>query len=177
MSSRNTAIAVLIGVILAAVIYCQYMRIQELKLQLINDRKISKQVREKLLQLLQSDVDFDPEIKAELLSVVELLSIEQESKACFSIAKIVENLLKKIYENNERFAKRFKNPSFANYLLFAKEEKLISSEDYHLLELLRIMRNEEGHKVNVKKEKSRVLAAMMAGLLFIFRISVIAKQN
>lgn len=171
MTSKNTAIVVIIGAILVAIIYGQYKKVQELKLQIINDRKISKQVREQLLQLLQSDINLDPEIKAELLSIAELLKIEQETKAVFSLAKIIENLLRKYYETNEIFLAKKNTTTFTNLLEFAKEDKLISLEEFHLLNLLRVIRNQEGHEVNVKKEKSKILVKMTTGISFIIKIS------
>jgi hypothetical protein len=85
------------------------------------------------------------------------------------MAKVIENLLKKIYKNDAGFKVRMgkKRPTFEDYLNYANEHKLISKEDFHHISIIKIYRNEEAHELDVKKEKSKVFSSMMSGFSII----------
>lgn len=56
-----------------------------------------------------------------------------------------------------------KNATFDDYLEYAKIKGAISSEDYHLISVMKIIRNEESHELAVKKEKSKIINAFLVG--------------
>jgi len=45
-----------------------------------------------------------------------------------------------------------------------KESKYLFYEDYHLLSVLKIIRNEEAHQLDVHKDKSKIVAVFISGL-------------
>jgi len=172
------------GILLACLIFVLYRKDQEiesLRDEINRNRQLSEEVKRRLNELLNSDIELDEKISQELLLIIPLLEIEQETKAIFSLAKIIENLLKELYRNDEDLQSKFQNkkngPSFNDYLEHAKENKVVTPEDYHLISILRIIRNEEAHELNVKKEGSRVAAAFTAGLSLVFKLTFLIKDS
>lgn len=108
--------------------------------------------------MIESNPDIDDDISRELTSIAALLEINQQTKAVRSLAKIIENLLKKVYKDSIGFKNYLqengiRKPSFENYIVYARVDGKISKEDYHLIEVLKIIRNEEAHELDVEKEK------------------------
>ncbi|RYY91035.1 MAG: hypothetical protein EOO15_00405 [Chitinophagaceae bacterium] len=144
-------------------------KIQYLENKLDEANELSEEIKAKLQQLIENNADIDEEIKAELVNIAALIEIKQESKAVFTLAKIIENLLKKLYRTNDELrervkAKQRKSATFEDYLEFAKDKNVVSKEDYHLISALKIMRNKEAHELTIIKEKGRLVGCILAGL-------------
>lgn len=144
-------------------------KIKELQEEIDENQNLNKEIRERLTALIQNNKEVDPKVANELGHIVALLEIKQDTSAVLKLAKIIENLLKELYSKDndlKELAKKNgrKSASFADYLEFAKIKKVISLEDYHLLSILKIIRNEEAHELDIHKEKSRVFAAFISGL-------------
>jgi hypothetical protein len=143
------------------------IKLLEEKLDEANE--LSEEVKAKLQQLIENNTDIDEEVKAELVNIAALIEIKQESKAVFTLAKIIENLLKRLYKGDEELKTRVKEKNrrtatFEDYLDFAKDKTIISKEDYHLISALKIMRNKEAHDLVITKEKGRLVGCILAGL-------------
>lgn len=147
--------------------------IQQLKNQLDTNEALTEEIKKKLKQLIADNPEIDSDISNELAQITSLIEIKQETKAILSLAKIIENLLKKLYKNNPELKERTKkkrSPSFEDYIQFANEKGVISKEDYHFISVLKIIRNEEAHQLNVKKEKGKIAACFLAGLSITFTL-------
>jgi hypothetical protein len=125
--------------------------------------------------LIQNNLEIDQKVAIELGQVVALLEIKQDTTAVLNLAKIIENLLKELF-NNEADLKELsakcgrKVPVFAEYLEYAKDKKILSAEDYHLLSILKNIRNEEAQELDIKKETSRIIAVFISGINLVLGI-------
>lgn len=155
---------------------------ENLKKQINANEDLNAKVRKMLLELIQRTKASDPNVSKELASIIALLNIKQEPTALLKLAKVIENLLGELFEKDERAKEIAKadgrrKPVFADHLELAKERKLIDQDDYHLLSMLKGMRNDEAHKLNVRKEASRFLAAMISGIMFIMTLCKLLKRT
>lgn len=135
-----------------------------------------------LIELIQNHKEVDPQIAGELGQIIGLLEIKQDTTAVLKLAKIIENLLKELFQADQEFRTFIKTtgrkkPVFTDYLDFAKEKRLFTNEDFHLLSVLKIIRNEEAHELNVKKDKSRIIAAFIAGMSLIIGLCKLLKKK
>jgi hypothetical protein len=149
--------------------------IDDLKQKIQERDDLDEQIKNKLKHLVETTPDLDPKIEAELKSIAELIAIKQETKALAALAKIIENLLKELYKKEtgvKELAKKQgrSKPEFADYLEFAKVKGIITSEDFHLVSVLRIIRNEESHQLDIKKEKINISAAFIAGFAMVMSL-------
>jgi hypothetical protein len=157
-------------------------KIKELHAEIDDNQNLTIEIKKKLKELIENNTEIDPKIAKELGQIVGLLEIKQDTTAIFKLAKIIENLLQELYEkdpdlkilaqNNGR-----KKPVFAEYLEHAKNKKILSAEDFHLLSILKIIRNEEAHELDVKKEKSRMMAVFISGISLILWLCRLLKKK
>lgn len=157
-------------------------KIKELQNDLDESQNLTKDIKERLLNIIENNTEIDPKVTAELTSLISLLEIKQDTTAVLKLAKIIENMLKELYSKDgdlKDLAKQNgrKTPSFADYIEYAKIKKVVSNEDYHLLSVLKIIRNEEAHELDIKKEKSRLFAAFLAGISLVLGLSNLISQK
>jgi hypothetical protein len=178
------ALTIIIAVIAVAAIIDNHLKkleIARLKRELEENENLTEEIKKRLKELVTNSDHVDPLVAEELKQIAELIEIKQETKAILSLAKIIENLLKELYKENIEDVKNIaklhgrKRPVFADYLEHAKNKQVISNEEYHLISLLKIIRNEEAHDLGVKKEKSRLIACFTAGLGIVFALSSLLK--
>jgi len=119
-------------------------KIEELSLALRASTGINEEIKKKLKELVNANPHIEPDVAAELNDIHDLIDIQQDSKAILAMAKVIENLLKKIYKNDAGFKVKMgkARPTFEHYLNYAHEKKLISREDFHQISLIKIYRNE-----------------------------------
>ena len=159
-SDFGTLLALVAGLVIAFLLVdnvLKKIKIAELQKEIDENENLTKEIRNRLKELMQNEKEVDPRIANELGQMIALLEIKQDTSAIFKLAKILENLLKELYKNDKELrilaeSNGRKNPAFADYLQHAKNNKLISSEDFHLLSVLKIIRNEEAHDLDVHKE-------------------------
>jgi uncharacterized membrane protein YhiD involved in acid resistance len=151
--------------------------IKKLQAEIDVNKQLTKGVRQRLVDMLQTNQEIDPQVAQELTQISALLEIQQETKAVLSLAKIIEQLLKRLYQDDPELLAKKKNPTFSDYLDHALEKKAISTEDYHLVSVLRLIRNEEAHELSVKKDPSRLAAAFVAGIAFILTLHRLLKNK
>lgn len=147
-------------------------QIISLKKEIEDNENITKEIKKKLTELIQNNPEIDQKIAAELGQTVALLEIKQNTTAVFKLAKIIENLLKEFYYEDAGLKKLSekngrKTPVFADYLEYARDKKILTNEDFHLLSILKIIRNEEAHDLDVRKENSKIIAVFISGINFI----------
>lgn len=153
-----------------------------LEKEIDENEDINKKIKIQLKELIENNQDIDNETSIELSQIAALIEIKQETKALLSLAKIIENLMKQLYKGNGKLKEiALKNsrkyPSFADYLELARINGDITSEDFHLISVLKIIRNEEAHELGVKKEQSRVTATFISGISTILKLTKIKKDK
>ena len=100
---------------------------------------------------------------------------QKKSRPLSALAKIIENLLKKLYKQDQSFRDFLKKNSrkgvFHDYLEFARIKGVISTEDYYLVSVLKIYRNEEAHELNVQKDTNKIVTAFITGISMMIVLS------
>jgi hypothetical protein len=148
----------------------------ELKIEVssIIDSKseLSTDLRKQLNTLIEDYKNIDEKITNELVSINSLLEIKEETRAILSLAKIIENLLKKLYKDDQEVKK---NAKFSDLINHAKSKKIFNKEEVHFLNGIREIRNQEAHEVGVKKEMNIVLASILSGVAILFKLSAIVR--
>jgi hypothetical protein len=184
-SDFGTLLALVAGIVIAFLLVdnvLKKIKIAELQQEIDENENLTKEIRNRLKELIQNNAEVDPRIANELGQMIALLEIKQDTTAISKLAKILENLLKELYKEDKELwvlaeSNGRKNPVFADYLQHAKNNKIISPEDFHLLSVLKIIRNEEAHDLDVHKEKSRILAAFIAGLGLVLSLCTLLKKK
>jgi len=186
-SSKNTTIILLVA--MAAIIAFLVIdnnnkskKIKELKKDIDENEDLTKEIKEKLTELIENNSEIEPKIANELTQISALIEIKQDNSAVLKLAKIIENLLIELYKGDsgvKEIAKlnNRKNPVFADYIEHGRNEKIITTEDYHLLSVLKIIRNEEAHQLDVKKDKSRIVSAFICGVGLVLGLCRILKKK
>ena len=139
----------------------------ELKKTIESKENLPEEIKTNLNNLISDFDKLDKNISEELISISSLIEIDEKPKALFSLAKIIENLLKKIYKGKL---------NFNNLIDKAKEQKLITAEERHFVHGIREIRNKEGHEINVKVENYLTASSFMIGIGIISKIKTIANN-
>lgn len=158
------------------------IQIQDLNKALESSEAITNDVKKKIQELISNNPDIEEGMCNELGSIAALIEIKEETKAILGLAKIIESLLKKIYKGSQPLKNHLssvnkKTATFHDYLELAVKENVISKEDYHLVSILKIIRNEEAHELNVKKEKGKLLACFITGLTITLSLHNLIKHK
>jgi signal recognition particle subunit SEC65 len=189
--ASDTAVIIMLPLLVVAgiVIYFLNMdserkekKIAELQRDLAKHRELSERIRKMLHDLIAEHQDVDPKLANELTQIISLLNINQDASALMKLAKVVENLLKELYQDDPALKEKLKaqkrrKPQFADLLEHAKDQKVISADDYHLLVVLKGIRNEEAHELGVKKEVTRMAAAFVAGVATVMSLCRMLKRD
>jgi hypothetical protein len=171
-SNFGTVLAFVAGVLITYLIIDSIKKsnvISDLQKQIDENEDLNKEIKSKLTELIQNNKDVYPDVANELAQIVALLEVKQDNSAILKLTKVIENLLKTLYKGDSELkdlAKHYgrKSPVFADYLEHAKNKNVITTEDFHLLSLMKSMRNDEAHELAVHKHKSKIFAAFIAGI-------------
>lgn len=153
--------------------------LHDLRAMINGSDHIEEGVKKKLNSLIDTYRDIDIKVSNELTAAMALIDAKQPTKAAFSLAKIVENLLKEKYQEDEGF-KRFlgrRRVNFHEYLEYAKDDKLIEKEEFHFAKGLKEIRNEEGHELDVTKTDSFLHTAFFASIGLILKLGIAVRKN
>lgn len=136
----------------------------------IIDRKdeLPKEVKSQLKSLIEEYKDIDEKVTDELLSVKALIDMKEEAKAIMNLAKIIENLLKKIYKGDRELKS---NPRFFELIDHAEKKNLIEKDEYYFLNGMREIRNQEAHNLSVKKGFNIASTSFLIGLSIILKLA------
>jgi len=156
--------------------------ISNLRKTIDENESLTNEIKRKLNELIANNKDIEPRIANELSQIASLVAIKQDATAVLKLAKIIENLLIELYKKDNELKDKVKTSGrkkvvFADYLEHAKEKGIINAEDFHLLSVMKIIRNEEAHLLDVKKEKSRLSAIFISGMGFILVLCRILKKK
>lgn len=192
MSNKNVGVTITISALIAVVIWLLVQKTKDEKIKnklqdaLNSQNLLTETIRAKLLVLLEQNPHIDESVKAELTDIAALLSLQQEASAILKLAKIIENLLKKLFKHDPEFKGWYKNkggkrsPDFAHFLDFAYDKKMVSKEDYHNISALKSLRNQEAHEMNIAKDKTKLVGFFIAGLIItveLYNLVIINSQK
>jgi len=93
------------------------------------------------------------------------------------LATIIENILKEKIGDDAEFKQKKKRYSLANLLSYAKEINIITKHEFSFGWLLKDIRNEESHELNVnsKKPENWKTIAFFAGIEIIFKLKGVTR--
>jgi len=137
-----------------------------------SENSLSAELKTQIEKLIEEYQGVSDDIVSELASVLQLININEETKAIKSLAKIIENILKERFEDDTEFKEKKKRCSLANLLSYAKEINIITKHEFSFGWLLKDIRNEESHELNVnsKKPANWKTIAFFAGIEIIFKL-------
>ena len=184
-SDFGTILAFIGGVVITYLIIDSLKKsnlISELQSRIDDNEDLHKEIKTKLTELIQNNKEVDPKVANELAQIVALLEMKQDNSAIFKLTKIIENLLKDLFKGNEELKELAKvngrkQPVFADHLEYAKKSKVISTEDFHLLSLMKSIRNEEAHELAVSKHKSKIFASFIVGIGLVLNLCQLLKRK
>jgi hypothetical protein len=151
-----------------------YADMVELQTALANGDSIENSVLAKLNELVGMYKDIDARVSNELVATMKLIEADEPMKATFTLAKVVENLLKEKYEHDPAFIARYgsRGVPFAHYLEHAEQNGVIGKDEYNFAKGLKEIRNQEAHEMDVKKDRSFVQTAMLFGIGLIAKLTL-----
>lgn len=126
-------------------------------------------ILKELEKLKELTVNLDREIHLAIDKVISLINDGHYEVAIRDLGKIIENILKAKIKEDVSFKKKH---SLKNYLEHAMECKWIKTHEHGFAELIRIIRNEDSHELNVKVEPHQFGLAVFAGIEIIYKLSV-----
>lgn len=184
-SNFGTILAFIGGVVITYLIMDNIKKaskINELQKEIDDNLDLNVEIKTKLTELIQNNHEVDPKIANELAQMVTLLEVKQDTSAILKLAKVIENLLKELYKGDvelKELAKTNgrKSPVFADHIEHARNKKIISSEDYHLVSVMKSIRNDEAHELAVDKHKSKIFAAFISGLGLVLMLCKLLKKK
>ncbi len=156
--------------------------ISDLQKQIEENENLHIEIKNKLTELIHNSNVVEPKVSNELAQIVTLLEVKQDNSAILKLTKIIENLLIELFKDDveiKEIAKKNgrKKPVFADHLEHAKNNKIITTEDYHLLSIMKSMRNDEAHNLAVNKHKSKIFAAFITGIGLVLGLCQLLKRK
>jgi len=142
-----------------------------------NESKLGSELRTQIERLIEEYKGINEDIVSELVSILQLININEETKAIRSLATIIENILKEKIGDDAEFKQKKKRYSLANLLSYAKEINIITKHEFSFGWLLKDIRNEESHELNVnsKKPENWKTIAFFAGIEIIFKLKGVTR--
>lgn len=179
------AISVMAGFVILWLLFDRQkmkLKLIELQSEIDENNNLNSEIKKRLKDLVSNNSEIEAEISNELSQIAALIEIKQETKAILSMVKIVENLLHKIYLGDDRvnqvaLKNSRKRPAFMDFLELALSDKIISKEDYHLVSVAKIIRDEEAHDLNVEKEKTRILSSFISCIALVLTLCKAVKNK
>jgi small-conductance mechanosensitive channel len=189
--SKGNASALLVPLLVVAGVVIVFLaidnhekkkRLAALQREIERNNQLSREVRRMLEELIAQNQEVNPALADELTQIIAQLNINQDATAVLKLAKVVENLLKELYKDDSELKEKLKaqkrrKAQFADLLEHARDKQVINAEDYHLLAVLKGIRNEEGHELGVKKEVTRMAAAFVAGVATVMSLCRMLKRD
>lgn len=189
--NKGNASAVLVPLLVVAGVVILFLaidnhekrkRLAALQREIERNQRLSREVRRMLQELIAQNQDVNPALANEITQIIALLNINQDTTALLKLAKVVENLLKELYTDDPELKEKLKaqkrrKAQFADLLDHARDRQVITAEDYHLLAVLKGIRNDEAHELGVKKEFTRMAAAFVAGVGTVMSLCKLLKRD
>ncbi len=190
----NTRSIVIITLVVMAVVIVYFMimqkqlsdQIQKLQaekaeaeagyLKLLEDymnktKSIPESARIKLEELKNTYARINPDIEAELITVLDLLDGGKEAIAVEKLTKIVENVLKERLNVEAAGGKNDKRKTFMEMIREAIKMNVICERLGAFMNALRVMRNEEAHELNVQLDQNETLIYLLTSVHVLFELA------
>jgi hypothetical protein len=110
--------------------------------------------------------NIDIEVHKQLNTIIKLLQDGHKEKAILDLTKIIETLLKNKFEEIEGK----KGKKLFQLLEYARDKEWIKPIDFAFSELIRSIRNKEGHELNNIVDNRTAYLAIFSGIEIIYKI-------
>lgn len=135
-----------------------------------------EEMKKTLIALCKKYENIDSKIANEIAEAIQLLQIGQQENAIKSLVKIMEHLLTRKLENDNSFVswltnKKKKKQNLQDMLDYAKEQKLIDTDEYNFFLAVKTIRNKEAHEVGYNAARAIKAAGILCALHGIFKLS------
>ncbi len=145
-------------------------RLKLMKDAIENSDHLSKEIKDQIHKLIDEYQEIDEEVAKELVSVLSLVNIGQHEQAIKDLAKIIENMLSEKYKDESKFKSFKKYIPLAKLIEHAKEVKFFSSKEYNASCILKDIRNEVSHELNVRYGSNWQVIGLLGGIEIIFKL-------
>lgn len=124
-----------------------------------NPEEVVKDIITKLQNIKNGIFSAQPDFCQEIEESISALKGGILNSSFFSLAKIIENLLKKNLLNSSEFKEQLKkNPTFYDLIEFAKQKNFFANEQIIFLHGLREMRNSWAHEIAPDNDRNQLLS-------------------
>lgn len=153
-------------------------RLKLIKDSLNHNKAISYEIKGQLLELLDQYKDINPSIAKELATALSIVNAGEDEKGIGCMSIIIENLLKIKYKSSSKFIDWLKNTKKrelvkavqADYIEFAKVDKLIEKEEYDFACAVKNIRNSAFHEMGKEIAWNYSKAGLLIGIGLILKI-------
>ena len=173
------------AIIIMAYLYFENQKIKKEKreleadnLKLIYDSinknpNFSDEVKHQLEKLVVKFKTINPKISNEIAQALQLIQIGQIENAIEDLAKIIENLLKEHYKEDNNFKTWLgkKKADFQSRLEFCKHEKKINKVEFSFFVAVKTIRNEEDHELDVNLPNYLNASGLIIGIGGIIKVA------
>lgn len=124
-----------------------------------NPDEAVKAIITKLQNIKSGIFSKNPDFCHEVEDAIHALKGGRLNMSLFSLAKIIENLLKKNLVNSLQFTGQIKkNPTFCELIKFAKQKNIFAEDEIIFLNGIREIRNGYAHEIAPENDKNHLLS-------------------
>lgn len=150
----------------------------KLILDSINNYGVSAEVKSQLIKLFERFRVIDEALANEIGQALQLISIGQQENAIEDLAKIIDNLLKKLYCNKTDFKSWLKSnkrkADFHSHLDYCHhEDKIITKIEYKFIQAVKEIRNTEAHELDLKLDVNTSASGLLSAIHGIAKIGAL----
>jgi len=154
-------------------------KIQELqqdKLKLLqenlrNSENFSAEVKKQINKLIEDYRKKNASVTIELKKILRFIEAGEDISAIKDLAKVLENLLKEQYLNDQAFLSKKRSPSLKNLIEHAKEVCLFTKRQYNTACILHDFRNQESHELAVQDTEYMKIIGLLGGLEIVLTVN------
>ncbi len=193
MNKKETILFVCVGLLAVFGIAFGYNKYQEnQKLKAINQKQkkdilvlldeylklhqqdLPEPIKQLIVNLRVQYKGVDEKVAEELYSIEKLITIGDDEGALQKLAKIIENLLKDrfVQENQENT----KIPTFHKLLEYAKEHSWIEEDSFQFCCAFKVLRNHITHELAVKVDDKTKTEMFIGGISLIYNLKGIRNE-
>lgn len=139
-------------------------------LNLLESKLIESDAPNEIIKELESLMNhfdkIDIKVHEQLNTIIKLLNDGYKEKAILDLTKVIENLLKDTFEKIEGK----KGKKLYQLLEYARDKNWIKPHEFAFSELIRSIRNKEGHELNNTIDNRTAYLAIFSGIEIIYKI-------
>lgn len=143
------------------------------------NNNLTNEVQRQLEKLVDKFKTINPKISNEIAQALQLIQIGQIENAIEDLAKIIENLLKEHYKEDDNYKTWLgkRKADFQSRLEFCKHEKKINKVEFSFFIAVKTIRNEEDHELDMNLPDYLNASGLIIGIGGIFKLASMVYPN